>query len=130
MKPKRVILISRIALAIIFGYISSKAAFASTPVQNYVTTFRPGACAVPNRGLLVAQRGMLGERFRERERARAKEVEKELEKNPKLIDDPNYLSQHPKLARYIKNHPEAKQQIEQNPKAFFASMENRRNTSP
>jgi len=67
---------------------------------------------------------MLGERLRERERAKAKEVEQELEKNPKLIDDPNYLAQHPKLARYIKNNPEAKQKIEQDPKAFFANIEN------
>jgi hypothetical protein len=85
---------------------------------------------MPNQGLLVAQAGMLGERPPERERVKTKEVEEQLEKNPKLVDDPNYLEQHPRLARYIKNHPEAKQEIERDPRAFFANMESRGRMSP
>ena len=73
---------------------------------------------------------MLSERLHERQRAKTKEVEEELEKNPKLVDDPNYLEQHPRLARYLKHHPEARQKIEQDPKAFFADMEIRGKTSP
>ena len=125
MKRKRVIPISQIALASILAYSFANSVFASTLVLNHRAGLPQRALVVPNNGLFVAQGGMLRERLRERERAKTKEVEEELQKNPKLVDDPNYLAQHPKLARYLKNNPEAKQKIEQDPKAFFANMEKR-----
>ena len=124
MKYKRMILISNVALLGILAYGLVSPVLASTAVPNYRAYLPQRARPIRNEGSLIAQRRMLGERLRERERARAKEVEEELEKNPKLVDDPNYLAQHPKLARYIKNNPEAKQKIERDPKAFFANMEN------
>jgi hypothetical protein len=126
MKTKRVIPLSRIALASIFACSFANPALASITRLNDPVGFPQRALVIPNESLLLAQGGMLRERLIERERARdkamTKEVEEELEKNPKLVDDPDYLAQHPKLAHYLKRNPEAKQKIKQDPKAFFADM--------
>jgi len=126
MKTKRAIPLTRIALAGIFAYSFANPVLASTSGLNDGVGFPQRSPVVTNTGPLVAQGGMLRERLMERERARnnakTTEDEEELEKNPKLVDDPNYLAQHPKLARYLKRNPEAKQKIKQDPKAFFANM--------
>jgi hypothetical protein len=69
--------------------------------------------------LLMAQEGSLRERLRN---SKIDQVAAELEKNPKLLDDPKYLEQHPKLANYLTQHPEAKEKIKKDPKAFFQQM--------
>jgi hypothetical protein len=125
MKNKGQILVGQIALASILAYSFATSMFASTTVPTYKASFLRRAFIASNHRLRVAQGGVLGKRLHKREQAKTKEVEQELEKNPKLVDDPNYLAQHPGLAQYIKNHPEAKQEIEQDPRAFFANMESR-----
>jgi hypothetical protein len=120
------ILISQIALASVLAYGAASLMAASTTVANYTVSSLHRALVVPNRSLVLAQGGML----RRLGQAQTKEVEEQLEKNPKLVDDPNYLEQHPRLARYIKNHPEAKQEIERDPKAFFAQYGEGGKTSP
>jgi hypothetical protein len=47
------------------------------------------------------------------------EVEKELEANPKLIDDQNYLNDHPELQEFLNSHPEIRQAFDRNPVAFM-----------
>lgn len=74
---------------------------------------------------LLAQ-GLLMRRMRRRRERKMREVEQELEKNPNLVDDPNYLAQHPKLAEYLKRHPEAKSKIKSDPKGFFQHLRNER----
>ena len=123
MKYKRAILISQIALASILAYGAASLMAASTTVPNYRVSSLHRALVVPNRSFVLAQGGLPGLLGKRLAKAKTKEVEQELEKNPNLVDDPNYLEQHPRLARYIKNHPEAKQEIERDPKAFFANME-------
>ena len=54
--------------------------------------------------------------------AKIDKIAGEIEKDPKLIDDPHYLAQHPKLADYIKKHPEATQKIKDDPKGFFQHL--------
>lgn len=51
------------------------------------------------------------------------EVARQLEQNPSLLDDPNYLSEHPMLARRLQNHPEDKEKIKKNPKAYFENLQ-------
>jgi hypothetical protein len=118
------VLISHIGFASMLAPTFAIPMFRPTATPNHGASWVRPALPVASPGLLVAQGGMLRERLLERERAKTKEVEEELEKNPKLVDDPNYLEQHPKLARYLRNHPDAKRKIEQDPKAFFANMEN------
>lgn len=45
-------------------------------------------------------------------------VAQELRNNPKLIDNKQYLAQHPQLQQYLQNHPEIRKEWQQNPKAF------------
>lgn len=52
------------------------------------------------------------------------EVENALEANPKLIDDANFLQQHPGLQDFLNSHPQVRQAFENNP-AFFVRLEAR-----
>ena len=83
----------------------------------------PQASAAQRGDLILAQEGPFQRRMRERQEVKEKEVEHDLEKNPKLVDDPDYLAQHPRLESYLKRHPEAKSKIKKNPKAFFEHLE-------
>jgi len=47
-------------------------------------------------------------------------LDDQLQKNPSLINDPTYLSQHPQLATYLKNHPNVAEEFKENPAAFEA----------
>jgi hypothetical protein len=128
MKNKSKLPINLITLASILAFANF--VFASPEMLNHRTSFPQRAVVIPNHGSVVAQGGMLRERLHEREQVKTREVEEELEKNPKLVNDPNYMAQHPRLAQYLSRHPESKQKIEQNPKAFFAEMEKRESISP
>jgi hypothetical protein len=68
---------------------------------------------------LLAAEGYLERKIKN---AKIDQIEGDLEKNPKLLDDPTYLAQHPKLADYLKKHPEAKPKIQQDPKTFFQHL--------
>jgi hypothetical protein len=46
-------------------------------------------------------------------------VESEVEQNPSLLNDPQYLAAHPHLAKFVSEHPEATQLIQQNPASFL-----------
>lgn len=66
---------------------------------------------------------LLAEGFmRKLQDAKMDKIAGELEKDPKLIDDPDYLKQHPKLADYLKKNPDAKQKIKADPKGFFQHL--------
>src|SRR5262249_31488362 len=46
-------------------------------------------------------------------------VERELRKDPRLIDDPAYMSRHPELREFLASHPGVREEIRENPKAFM-----------
>ncbi len=48
------------------------------------------------------------------------EVAKELEKNPRLADDPKYVAAHPGLKEWLEHHPNSREELRENPKAFMA----------
>jgi len=45
-------------------------------------------------------------------------IAKELQNNPKLIDDKQYLAQHPQLQQYLQNHPDISKEWKEHPEAF------------
>ena len=46
------------------------------------------------------------------------EIAHQLQRDPRLIDNPNYLAKHPSLQSYLQNHPEVRQDWKQHPYAF------------
>lgn len=46
------------------------------------------------------------------------EVSEQLRQNPSLINDPNYLSQHPHLQTFLNNHPGVREEMKENPQQF------------
>ncbi len=46
------------------------------------------------------------------------QIARELQRDPRLIDNPNYLAAHPSLQNYLRNHPEVRQDWKQHPYAF------------
>ena len=46
-------------------------------------------------------------------------VHKQLQQNPALINDPNYLAQHSQLQTFLNNHPGVAQQVKANPTTFM-----------
>jgi len=51
-------------------------------------------------------------------------VAQELANNPKLIDNKEYLAQHPQLNSYLNTHPEIKNQWQAHPVTFSKAAEN------
>ena len=51
------------------------------------------------------------------------EVKGQLEKNPQLADDPDFLKQHPNFHEYLKSHPEVAWHMKHDPQ-FFSRKEN------
>jgi len=47
------------------------------------------------------------------------DVRADLEKNPKLIDDPAYLDKHPHLKVFLEHHPNTREELRENPQAFM-----------
>lgn len=47
-------------------------------------------------------------------------VYNDLKKNPRLIDDPNYLAKHEELREFLQSHPEIRSDIKSHPKVFMA----------
>jgi hypothetical protein len=52
-----------------------------------------------------------------------REIAEQLRRNPQLVDDRNFVEQHPPLQMYLKDHPEIREQIKQNPNAFLRDDE-------
>jgi hypothetical protein len=46
-------------------------------------------------------------------------IDKDLSKNPSLVNDPNYLAKHPELQTFLKNNPQISQDLSEHPKAFM-----------
>src|SRR2546425_4226679 len=47
------------------------------------------------------------------------DVAQSLSRNPKLINNPDWLSKHPELTEWLENHPYASKKIRENPRAFM-----------
>ena len=105
--------ISAAAVMFLARPIASACAFAT------VRGFNQGTIATSTAPQLLAAEGYLERKIKN---AKIDQIEGDLEKNPKLLDDPTYLAQHPKLADYLKKHPEAKPKIQQDPKTFFQHL--------
>jgi dsDNA-binding SOS-regulon protein len=52
-----------------------------------------------------------------------REMSEQLRKNPSLVNDQQYLQDHPALQTYLQDHPAVRQQITQNPNAFMQAEE-------
>jgi hypothetical protein len=52
-----------------------------------------------------------------------REIATQLRKDPSLVDNRQYLKDHPELQSYLQNHPEIRQQIDRNPDAFMHQEE-------
>jgi hypothetical protein len=46
-------------------------------------------------------------------------IAQDLSKNPNLVNDPNYISKHPELDRFLKQHPDLKDRLQDNPAEFM-----------
>lgn len=46
------------------------------------------------------------------------DVARQLRKNPSLVDDKQFVQQHPELGEYLQNHPRVREDIRQHPRAF------------
>jgi hypothetical protein len=46
-------------------------------------------------------------------------IAQDLNKNPQLVNDPNYVSNHPELNQFLKQHPDLKDRLQDNPAAFM-----------
>jgi hypothetical protein len=49
-------------------------------------------------------------------------IAQEISRNPQLLQDDEYLKNHPALQQYLRAHPQAKQEFAQNPGAFMSSL--------
>ncbi len=54
------------------------------------------------------------------------EMARELNRNPRLIDNPNYVRNHPELRQFLQTHPGVRQEVRENPRQF-AQQERRYN---
>ena len=48
-----------------------------------------------------------------------KDVQRDLSKNPNLINDPAYVNKHPHLKDFLEDHPNTREELKENPKAFM-----------
>ncbi len=48
------------------------------------------------------------------------EVAKDLQKNPRLIDDPKYIAAHPGMKEWLDHHPNTRRELRENAKTFMA----------
>lgn len=48
-----------------------------------------------------------------------RDVRADLERDPKLIDDPGYLNKHPHLKAFLEHHPNTREELRENPQAFM-----------
>jgi len=46
-------------------------------------------------------------------------IARDLRQNPALVNDPNYLAQHPELAEFLQRHPGVREELRENPRAFL-----------
>lgn len=53
-----------------------------------------------------------------------RDISAQLRKDPSLVDNKQYLKDHPQLDSYLRDHPEIRQQIDRNPNAFMHQEDN------
>jgi len=46
-------------------------------------------------------------------------IAQDLRANPGLVNEPNYLSQHPELQEFLKNHAGVREELKENPRLFL-----------
>jgi len=63
---------------------------------------------------------------REERRARLHAAFEEVKKNPTLVNDAEFLKQHPQFARWLDRHPEARKELRENPNKFLDNLRARR----
>ncbi len=51
-------------------------------------------------------------------------IAQDLKSNPGLVNDPNYISQHPELQQFLASHPGVREELKENPR-FFMNRERR-----
>jgi phage-related protein len=51
------------------------------------------------------------------------EIGQQLRNNPSLVDDRDYVSNHPELQAYLQDHPRVREEIRENPRAFMRDEE-------
>lgn len=81
------------------------------------TTATPGPVGPPTPNRQGINRGELA-RFDNQYLDKHPKVARQLNRNPRLVDNSAYMRKHPQLARYLKNHPAIRQNIRQHPNAF------------
>ncbi len=54
------------------------------------------------------------------------EMAREVNRNPRLLDNPNYVRNHPELKQFLQTHPGVRQEVRENPRQF-AQQERRYN---
>jgi phage-related protein len=47
------------------------------------------------------------------------EMAEELHRNPSLVDDREYINNHPELQAYLQDHPQVREELKENPRAFM-----------
>jgi hypothetical protein len=111
-RPHRNAGLALLALTACF-YLSKPAAAQSAPAQDT----RPVQDRDANREELATF-----DRFLDSHR----EIAEQVRKNPSLVDDREFVTNHPALQTYLQDHPAVREQLRQNPNAFMQE-ENRSN---
>jgi len=47
------------------------------------------------------------------------EIAEQLRNNPSLVDDREYVNNHPELQAYLQDHPQVREEVKENPRAFM-----------
>ena len=113
MKKKRLHLKSRLALSVVpaFFCLNQPAAALSTPAQD--------SKPVQDRDTTRQELARF-DQFLDSHR----EIAAQLRKNPSLVDDQEFVKNHPALQTYLQDHPGVREEIKKNPKSFMQA-ENR-----
>ena len=81
------------------------------------TAATPGPVGPPTSNPQRINRGQFA-RFDKQYLDKHPKVARELNRNPRLVDNPAYLRKHPQLTHYLKNHPAIRHNMRQHPDAF------------
>ncbi len=96
------------------------------PIPAHAQSTAPQSTATPDRASQDRQPAADNDDITRRDLARFdqfldshREDADQLRKTPSLIDDPQYLQNHPELNAYLQDHPNVKQEISQRPDTFM-----------
>jgi hypothetical protein len=57
-------------------------------------------------------------------------IDQQLSKNPSLVNNKEYMENHPELQQYLQAHPGVQEELKENPQAFMQSVQQLKNNSP